>query len=825
MALSPMMQQYMDIKENYKECILFFRLGDFYEMFFDDAITVSRELELTLTGKNCGMQERAPMCGVPFHSADSYVARLVEKGYKVAICEQIEDPQISKGIVKREVIKIVTPGTVTSENILKDAENNFLASAYIYKENIGLAFCDISTGEINVTQIDGEDAYGTFLNELVKISPKELIINEDADNYFDINEIDKNIDVYMSRLGEGYYNKTAAYKAASKQFEVHSLASLGIEDSEYLIYALGAQLLYLFETQKQNLSNITNLNVYHIGESMALDKATIKNLELTETLFEKNKKGSLLGILDKTHTAMGGRKIKQWLRSPLNRLEKINKRLDAVSYLVDEPMIRNNIKESLKNIYDFERLAGKIVYGSANGKDMIALKNSLFVLPEIKYDLENSGIALLEELFSHIDTLKDIYDLVESAIVDEPPFSVREGNIIKSGFSHKLDELKDSIKDAREWILNLENVEKQRTGISNLKVGYNKVFGYYIDITRSNLDKVPDNYIRKQTLANSERYITPELKETETLVLNAEAKINAKEYDIFTEVRNDIKKHIKRIQETSRAIASLDVIVSFAEVSHLYDYVRPEMTASDEILIEKGRHPVIEQMIQDGIFVANDLYMNRDDSSMLLITGPNMAGKSTYMRQSALIVLMAQSGCFVPCERAKIGVVDRIFTRIGASDNLAGGQSTFYVEMSELSYILNNATAKSLVILDEIGRGTSTYDGLSIAWAVVEYLCREEKKIRTLFASHYHELTALEGNTNGFKNLNVDVSEEDGDIVFLHRIIEGSASRSYGIHVAKLAGVPKEVLNRAEDKLKELEANAPAAISHIKEGEQLTFTF
>lgn len=821
MALSPMMQQYTEIKNNYKDCILFFRLGDFYEMFFDDAKTASQELELTLTGKNCGLEERAPMCGVPFHSADTYVARLVEKGYKVAICEQTEDPQTAKGIVKREVTRIVTPGTITSENILKESENNFLASAYIYKDNVGLSFCDISTGEINVTQITGDCAYSTFLNEMVRISPKELIINQNADTWFDIDEIQRNLDIYIGFCGDERYNKNSVTATLNRQFGSKFIRDLDIDDQEYMLCALGAQLMYLFETQKQNLANITDLNIYSIGESMALDKATIKNLEITETLFEKKKQGSLLGVLDRTRTAMGGRKIKQWLRSPLNDLQKIQNRLDAVEYLIDEPMIRNNIRESLRQIYDFERLAGRIVYGTANGKDMIALRNSLAVLPEIKYDLEETGIYLLESICSSIDTLEDIHDMIEAAIVDDPPFSLREGSLIKEGFSSELDNIKDSIKDAREWILNLEGIERARTGISNLKVGYNKVFGYYIDITKSNLDKVPENYIRKQTLANSERYITPELKETETLVLNAEAKINAKEYEIFTDLRGSIKEHIRRIQETSRAVASLDVLVSFAESSHIYGYVRPEMYDGDQILIEKGRHPVIEQLIDNGVFVANDLYMDRDDSSMLLITGPNMAGKSTYMRQNALIVLMAQSGCFVPCDRAKIGIVDRIFTRIGASDNLAGGQSTFYVEMSELSYILNNATSQSLVILDEIGRGTSTYDGLSIAWAVVEYLCRSDRKVRTLFASHYHELTVLEDTVSGFKNLNVEVAEENGDVVFLHKIIEGSASRSYGIHVAKLAGVPKEVLERAQDKLNDLE-NASRAVT-FQDGEQITF--
>ena len=823
MALSPMMQQYMDIKEDYKDCILFFRLGDFYEMFFDDAITASRELELTLTGKNCGMEERAPICGVPFHSSDAYVTKLVEKGYKVAICEQVEDPSASKGIVKREVVQVVTPGTITSSASLKEAENNFLASVYVSKDTIGFSYCDITTGEINVSEFMDDNNYSTLLNELVRVSPKEIIVNEGADNYLDIGQIKVYLDSFITVLNESYYGKTSLKNTILRQFETSSLIGLGIDEKEGIICALGGQLSYLFETQKQTLANINNLNVYSVGSSMALDKATIKNLEITETLFEKKTQGSLLGVLDKTHTAMGGRKIKQWLREPLNQLDEINLRLDCVEYLVDEYMVRNNIKESLKAIYDFERLAGRICYGNANGKDLIALKNSLFVLPEIKLDIENTGIKLLDELNEQLDVLDDIYQIIEKAIVDDPPFSIKEGGIIKHGYSNELDELKDSIKDAQQWISNLDVIEREKTGIPNLKVGYNKVFGYYLDVTKSHLDKVPENYIRKQTLTNSERYITPELKETEALVLNAEGKINNKEYELFVSLRDEIKKHIRRIQNTSKTVSTLDVLTSFAEVSYNYGYVKPEMSTGDKIIIEKGRHPVIEQMVKDGVFVANDVYLNRDDASMLLITGPNMSGKSTYMRQTALIVLMAQSGCFVPCESAKIGLVDRIFTRIGASDNLAGGQSTFYVEMSELAYILNNATSKSLVILDEIGRGTSTYDGLSIAWSVAEYLCRSDKRIRTLFASHYHELTALEDTLTCFKNLNVDVAEENGNIVFLHKIVEGSASRSYGIHVAKIAGVPKELLDRAEEKLNELENNDKKKFNLMEE--QISFNF
>ena len=824
MALSPMMQQYMDIKEANPGCILFFRLGDFYEMFFEDAKIVSKELELTLTGKSCGLEQRAPMCGVPFHSADTYIAKLVEKGHKVAICEQVEDPAQAKGLVKREVIRIVTPGTVTDSNILKDNENNFLASCYIAPDGIGLSYIDISTGEAAITEITGENMINVLINELVRISPTEVIYNEKGQEYFNLESIlNLNLDTFANPLDKNYYVKNNAIKAIKKQFGNDFLMNLEDLENNYLVFAIGAQIQYLLETQKQNLSNFTDINQYIIGNTMALDRSTIRNLELTETLFERKREGSLLGVLDKTHTAMGARKIKKWLREPLNNIDDINKRLNAVEFLVDEYMTRNNLKESLKRIYDFERLAGKITYGNANGKDLVALKASLFPLPDIKYDIEATGVELLNELYDNLDDLADIYKLIDDAILDDAGFQIKEGNLIKEGYSSELDQLKYSIKDAKEWILSLEAIERERTGISTLKVGYNKVFGYYIDVTKANMDKVPEDYIRKQTLVNSERYITPKLKETEAIVLNAESKINQKEYELFDEIRQKIKGEIVRIQSTSRAIATLDVLVSFAQVSCDYGYVKPIMSTRDEINIENGRHPVVEQMISNGMFVANDVYMNREDSSMLLITGPNMAGKSTYMRQIAIIILMAQSGCFVPADKAEIGVADRIFTRIGASDNLTGGQSTFYVEMSELAYILNNATQKSLVILDEIGRGTSTYDGLSIAWSLVEYLCKSDRRVRTMFATHYHELTIMEKSVPGFKNLSVDVSEDNGEVVFLHKIVEGSASRSYGIHVAKLAGVPNELLQTAEEKLKELEKQNN---NHLNmEESQISFIF
>ncbi|MBE6031158.1 MAG: DNA mismatch repair protein MutS [Clostridiales bacterium] len=809
MALSPMMQQYFEIKEQYKDCILFFRLGDFYEMFFDDAILGSRELELTLTGRNCGQEERAPMCGVPYHSADTYIAKLVERGYKVAICEQIEDPSLAKGIVKRDVIKIITPGTVTNQSMLSEKENNYLAAVYYEKGRTALSYCDISTGEVLATVFTDSDTCEILLNELVKIDAKEVLVSSSNIEVINTDDIKKLTGAYINLLPEQYFNYNASEKLITGKLNSTDMNVSGITRNFYdepeLTCAIGALFTYLIETQKQDLSHLTSINVYKIGNHMSLDKATIRNLELTETLYDNKIQGSLLGVLDKTHTAMGGRKMKQWIREPLNTSREINDRLNAVEVLVSDIIIRNNIKEGLKRVYDIERLVGRIACNTANGKDLIALRNSVVSLPDIKEEISFSGTSLLSDIESRISELSDLYNLINDAVVEEPPFIIKEGGIIKEGYSDELDNLKASISDAQKWIAGLESSERERTGIKNLKVGFNKVFGYYIEVTKSYYDLIPDNYIRKQTLANAERFITPELKETESLVLNAETKINQLEYSLFVDLRDKIKSYIPELQETAKALAELDVLQSFAEVSDKLGYIKPEVDDDSEISIEKGRHPVIEQAVKDGVFVPNDLYVDCNNSSMLLITGPNMAGKSTYMRQVALIVLMAQIGCFVPCEAARIGVVDRIFTRIGASDNLSQGQSTFYVEMSELSYILSSATERSLIILDEIGRGTSTYDGLSIAWAAIRYLCCSERRIRTLFATHYHELTVLENELKGFKNLNVDVTEINGNIVFLHKIVPGSASKSYGIHVAKLAGVPKSVLNDAEVKLSELE--------------------
>jgi DNA mismatch repair protein MutS len=829
MKLSPMMEQYMEIKASYEDCILFFRLGDFYEMFFDDAILASKELELTLTGKNCGQEERAPMCGVPFHSAESYIAKLVEKGYKVAICEQVEDPKDAKGIVKREVIQIVTPGTVTAQSMLAEKENNYLAAVCLDEKlgKMSVAYCDVSTGEVNVTEASGENLYETLINELVKIKAREILVTKEFSENHQTEEISMITDAFINVVTDEFFSKKACVEAIKAQFNCSAPAAVGLEEDGLALLSLGALINYLLETQKHSLKHIAGFNFYEMGKHMSLDKATLRNLELTETLHDKKITGSLLGVLDKTHTAMGSRKMKQWLREPLNDSDEINLRLDGVEELYNQVLIRNNIKESLKGIYDFERLAGRIACGSANGKDLIALKGSLSLLPEIKDYLNYLSSEILKKLNDEIDPLQEVYEIIERSICDEPPFSVREGGLIKGGYSEELDKLKDSIKDGKSWISGLEASERERTGIKNLKVGYNRVFGYYLEVTKSYFDLIPENYIRKQTLANAERFITPELKEMENLVLNAETKINQLEHDIFVAVRDHIEQYISIIQKTSSAIAKLDVLCSFAHVSEKLGYVKPVIDDSMEIQIIKGRHPVIEQTISDGLFISNDTYVDDKDTSLLLITGPNMAGKSTYMRQTALLVLMAQAGCFIPCESAHIGVVDRIFTRIGASDNLAQGQSTFYVEMSELAYILSSAGPRSLIILDEIGRGTSTYDGLSIAWAVVEHLAGNNTHIRTLFATHYHELTVLEGQISGVKNLNVDVSEADGNIVFLHKIIEGSASRSYGIHVAKLAGIPSTILDRAREKLSELETGQITVKNSVRENnyleEQISF--
>ena len=808
MAYTPMMQQYLSIKEQYKDCILFFRLGDFYEMFFEDAVVGARDMEITLTKKSCGEEERAPMCGVPYHAADTYIAKLIEKGHKVAVCEQVEDPAQAKGIVQREVVRVITPGTILSQSMLSEKENNFLASVYVEEKRSGLVYCDISTGEFSAIEFSDASHLQNLLAELTKINPREILVNNE-DPYTGIlcDQIGLLTDITISPVDPEYHIERNCRKAIREHFNTEAESSVGLDRTEApgLFFAAGALLRYLKDTQKRSMQHLTSLRIYNAGTHMSLDRATLKNLEIAESLSDRKSGVSLLHILDKTCTAMGSRKIKQWIKEPLIHKKEIDERLSSVEVLTNDLLILNNIREALKDVYDLERLSSRIACGTANGRDLNALKSSLQSLPDLKSELERCNDPLLSMYNREIDDLERICGLIESAVTEEPPVTIREGDLIRTGYCDDLDKLKDSIKEGRSWIAALEPKERERSGIKNLKVGYNRVFGYYIEVSKSNLSLVPQEYIRKQTLVNCERYITPELKEIEAVVLNAEAKINELEYQLFCELREKISTEIPSIQRTSAAMAAVDVLASFAETSIKLGYVKPVITTEDRIIIQKGRHAVIERTIRDGVFVSNDLYIDRSDASLLLITGPNMSGKSTYMRQLALIVMMAQAGCFVPAETAEIGICDRVYTRIGASDNIAQGQSTFFVEMSELAYILNTSTENSLVILDEIGRGTSTYDGLSIAWAVCEHLTRPGQKVRTLFATHYHELTSLSETMNGVRNLNVDVAESDGNVVFLHKIVEGSASRSYGIHVARLAGVPESLLFAAENKLAELE--------------------
>ncbi|HYE84357.1 MAG TPA: DNA mismatch repair protein MutS [Clostridia bacterium] len=795
--LTPMMQQYFEIKNQHKDKILFFRLGDFYEMFFEDAITASKELEITLTGRDCGQEERAPMCGIPYHSAENYIARLIEKNYKVAICEQVEDPALAKGIVRREVIRIITPGTVTESSMLDERNNNYLLSLYSDGKQLALSYVDLSTGEFYCTYDDNADG-ANIRNEINRINPSEIISNTELPEikaaYSAFNILDKK-----------YYDHEDCARRLKRQFGVSSLEGLGI-DSEGLLRSTGAVLLYLDDIQKVSLDNINYIRSYSISNFMVLDQSTRRNLELSETIRGKTKKGALLSIIDRTSTAMGGRKLKSWLEKPLLSTTAINERLDAVDELYNDFLKREEIKEYLKSMYDVERLATRIALGSANAKDLIAFRNSVRNLPYIKSMLSDCTSSLLENIYDKLDILEDLYQIVDKSINEDPPFQLREGNLIKDGYLSELDEIRGASVNGKQWIAELEQQEKEKTGIKSLKIGFNKVFGYYIDITKSNLSSVPDYFIRKQTLSNSERYITPELKKLEDMVLGAEEKLIELEYLTFIGIRNEIAGHIKRIQQTASFLSDLDCICSFAEVSQKYSYTRPVVDNSDKLIIENGRHPVVEAQNSELKFVPNDTLLDNEENRMLIITGPNMAGKSTYMRQVALITLMAQIGCFVPASKAEIGVVDRIFTRVGASDDLASGQSTFMVEMSELANIMNNATAKSLIILDEIGRGTSTFDGLSIAWSVVEFIADSGRiGAKTLFATHYHELTELEDKIEGVKNYCIMVEEKGKDIVFLRKIARGGANGSYGIHVARLAGIPEFVLERSSEILSILE--------------------
>lgn len=800
---TPMMQQYLEIKEQYKDCILFYRLGDFYEMFFEDALTASKELGITLTGKNCGQEERAPMCGVPFHSCDSYINKLVSNGYKVAICEQMEDPATCKGLVKRDVTRVVTPGTNLSNQTLEDSDNNYILCVFYEESGIGAAFCDITTGEFKTTQVKSTRE---LMDEINKFAPAEIVCNEAfLISGVDFNYIKDKVGAIVYNIESYHFAEDACEEAIRNQFKVSNLQGLGLEDFPYGVIASGALLSYLHETQKNALGHLMNLVPYSTKGYMMIDSSTRRNLELTETMREKNKRGSLLWVLDKTKTAMGGRMLKSFVEQPLVNPAEIEERYDAVEALKENMITREELREYMQPIYDLERLTTKISYRSANPRDLIAFKTSVSLLPPIKTLLSEFESGILANLWKDLDELEDLYELLEESIVEEPPIQVKEGGIIKEGYREDLDLLRRAKTEGKTWLAELEEREREKTGIKNLKIKYNKVFGYYLEVTKSYQNLVPEYYIRKQTLANAERYTTEELDDIAGKVLGAEDKMMALEYELFSEIRETLAQQMKRVQKTAHVIATLDAFCSLALVAEQNNYVRPVLNTRGIIDIKNGRHPVVEKMISNDMFVANDVYLDNKDHRVSIITGPNMAGKSTYMRQSALIVLMAQMGSFVPAKRAAIGVVDRIFTRVGASDDLASGQSTFMVEMSEVANILRNATRDSLIILDEIGRGTSTYDGLSIAWSVVEYISDARLLgAKTLFATHYHELTELEGKLSNVNNYCIAVKEQGDDIVFLRKIIKGGADRSYGIQVAKLAGVPDLVIERAKEILAEL---------------------
>lgn len=811
--LTPMMQQYVQTKEEYKDCILFYRLGDFYEMFFEDAVTASRELEITLTGKDCGLEERAPMCGVPYHAAEGYLNKLVEKGYKVAICEQVEDPKQAKGLVKREVVRIVTPGTNIDMQALDAAKNNYLMCIVCMAGRYGISAVDISTGDYFVTEVDSDRK---LLDEINKYSPSELICNQAFYvSGIDIEDLKGRLGITIFPLDDWYFDEETCKKTMLEHFHTATLQGIGMDDYTYGTISAGSLLLYLFETQKSSLEHLTHITPYSTETYMLLDSSTRRNLELVETLREKQKRGSLLWVLDKTKTAMGARMLRSYVEQPLIDLDAIEGRLDAIEELNAQAITREELREYLSPVYDLERLISRISYKSANPRDLTAFQTSLSMLPHIKYLLKDFRTPVLSRLYESLDALEDMCELIGNAIEEEPPITIREGGIIKNGFHEEVDKLRNAKTDGKTWLAQLEAKERESTGIKTLKIKYNKVFGYYLEVTNSNKDLVPEYYTRKQTLANAERYITPELKELEDIILGAEEKLYALEYDLFCAVRDTIAGEVLRIQTTAKAVAELDALCSMAYISEHCHYTRPRINQKGVIDIKDGRHPVVEQMIQNDMFIANDTYLDSKKNRISIITGPNMAGKSTYMRQTALIVLMAQIGCFVPAREANIGVVDRIFTRVGASDDLASGQSTFMVEMTEVANILRNATADSLLILDEIGRGTSTFDGLSIAWAVVEHI--SDKKLlgaKTLFATHYHELTELDGQLDGVHNYCIAVKEKGDDIVFLRKIVEGGADKSYGIQVAKLAGVPDSVIERAKQIVEELINTDIAARAH-----------
>lgn len=802
-TLSPMMRKYLETKLEYKDCILFYRLGDFYEMFFEDALQASKELEIALTGKDCGMEERAPMCGVPYHAVDLYINRLVQKGYKVAVAEQIGDPAQSKGLMKREVLRVVTPGTITSEEALEDGKNNYIMSVVYIDKVFGLSAADVSTGDFYVTELStGQE----LCDEVFRFTPSELLLNDAfVMSGVDLEDLKERLHFVTSTMESGYYNQENCAQELLKQFQVDCLNALGLNQYEVGSIAAGALLRYLHETQKRDLSYISTIKTYQTGKYMVIDTSTRRNLELVETLREKQKRGSLLWVLDKTQTAMGARMLRRFLEQPLIDKNEIRKRQDAVAELVERFIDREELREYLNPIYDMERLIARISYQTANPRDLIALKKSLDCLPGIQYLVKQFQAPLFQELASQLDSLEDICKLIGDAIVENPPITVREGGMVREGFDEEADKLRRSKTDGKGWLSDLEKRERERTGIKSLKVKYNKVFGYCLEVTNTFKDNVPEDYQRKQTLVNAERYITPELKELENLILGAEDKLCALEYQIFCTVRDSVAAQVVRVQQSAHAVAMLDALASLATVAQKNQYVRPKINEKGVIQIKNGRHPVVELMTKNGMFVPNDVLLDNNANRIAIITGPNMAGKSTYMRQVALITLMAQIGSFVPADRASIGICDRIFTRVGASDDLASGQSTFMVEMNEVAHILKNATKNSLLVLDEIGRGTSTFDGMSIAWAVLEYI--SDARIlgaKTLFATHYHELTELEGTLSGVNNYCIAVKEQGEDIIFLRKIVKGGADKSYGIQVARLAGVPDKVIRRAQELVKEL---------------------
>ena len=812
---TPMMQQYLQTKEEYKDCILFYRLGDFYEMFFEDAELVSKELELTLTGKNCGMEERAPMCGIPYHAVEGYLNKLVANGHKVAICEQVEDPKLAKGLVRREVIRIVTPGTNLDMQALDESKNNYIMCIVYLADRYGVSIADVSTGDYYVTEVDSERK---LFDEITKFSPSEIICNESFYmSGVDIEDLRHRLKITIYALETWYFGDELAETTLLTHFKVKSLEALGLADYDCGMIAAGALLKYLYETQKNDLNNISVIHPYSTGKYMIIDSSTRRNLELVETLREKQKRGSLLWVLDKTKTAMGARLLRSYVEQPLIDKAEIEKRQDAICELNQHVITREELREYLNPIYDLERLITRVTYLTANPRDLIAFRSSIAMLPPIKSLLGDFQCELLGEIREDMDTLEELCALIDRAIMEEPPISVRDGGLIKDGYNEMVDNYRHAKTEGKQWLSELEASEREKTGIKNMKVKYNKVFGYYLEVTNSFKDLVPDYYTRKQTLTNAERYITPRLKELEDTILGAEDKLYALEYDLFCTVRDTVAGEAERIQRTAQALARLDVYASLSYVAEHNHYVRPKLNSRGKIDIKDGRHPVVEKMIPNDMFIANDTLLDNGDHRVSVITGPNMAGKSTYMRQTALIVLMAQIGSFVPASKANIGIVDRIFTRVGASDDLASGQSTFMVEMTEVANILRNATSNSLLILDEIGRGTSTFDGLSIAWAVIEHVANPKLLgAKTLFATHYHELTELEGKLPGVHNYCIAVKEKGDDIVFLRKIVQGGADTSYGIQVARLAGVPESVLSRAQELVEQLsDADITAAVKDL----------